>query len=64
LIVPQHDPAALADALERFASDADLRVSLAVRARERIEEEFDIRRNAAKIRALFREAAVERGAIA
>lgn len=64
LIVPQHDPAALADALERFASDAALRVSLAVRARERIEDEFDIRRNAAKIRALFREAAGERGAIA
>jgi glycosyltransferase involved in cell wall biosynthesis len=64
LIVPQHDPAALADALERFASDAALRVSLAVRARERIEDEFDIRRNAAKIRALFREAAGEHGAIA
>ena len=64
LIVPQHDPGALADALERFASDADLRVSIAVRARERIEDEFDIRRNAAKIRALFREAAGEHGAIA
>ena len=64
LIVPQHDPGALADALERFASDADLRVSLAVRARERIEDDFDIRRNAAKIRALFREAAGEHGAIA
>ena len=64
LIVPQHDPAALADALERLASDSALRVSLAVRARERIGNEFDIRRNAAEIRGLFREAAVEHGAIA
>jgi glycosyltransferase involved in cell wall biosynthesis len=59
LIVPQHDPAALADALERLAADSALRVSLADRARERIAAEFDIRRNAAKIRGLFREAAGE-----
>jgi glycosyltransferase involved in cell wall biosynthesis len=64
LIVPQHDPAALADALERLASDSALRVSLAVRARERIGNDFDIRRNAAKIRGLFREAAAERAATA
>ncbi len=54
LQVPQNDPRALAAALERLLLDADLRVSLARRAREMMEAEFDIRRNTARRRALFR----------
>ncbi len=54
LQVPQRDPAALADALERLLVDPDLRVQLARGARDLIESEFDIRRNTARRRALFR----------
>jgi glycosyltransferase involved in cell wall biosynthesis len=54
LQVPQKDPAALAHALERLLDDPDLRVALAREARRLIEAEFDIRRNTARRRALFR----------
>ena len=54
LQVPQKDPAALADALERLLGDPDLRVHLARQARLLIESEFDIRRNTARRRRLFR----------
>jgi glycosyltransferase involved in cell wall biosynthesis len=36
LLVPAQDPAALADALRRITSDAELRVKLGVAARERM----------------------------
>ncbi len=54
LQVPQNDPRALAIALQRLLLDADLRVQLACTAREMMEAEFDIRRNTARRRALFR----------
>ncbi len=54
LQVPQRDPAALAHGLERLLDDPDLRVRLAREARRMIEAEFDIRRNTARRRALFR----------
>jgi glycosyltransferase involved in cell wall biosynthesis len=54
LQVPQRDPQALADALERLLLDPALRVRLAREARRLIEAEFDIRRNAARRRVLFR----------
>jgi glycosyltransferase involved in cell wall biosynthesis len=54
LQVPQHDAQALAGALERLLQDPALRVRLARRARRLIEAEFDIRRNSARRRALFR----------
>jgi glycosyltransferase involved in cell wall biosynthesis len=54
LQVPQKDPTALAHALERLLGDAGLRVGLAREARRLIEAEFDIRRNTARRRALFR----------
>jgi glycosyltransferase involved in cell wall biosynthesis len=54
LQVPQKDPRALAQALERLLLDPDLRVGLAAEARRLIEAEFDIRRNTARRRALFR----------
>ena len=53
LCVPQRDPHALADALQRLLDDADLRVDLATRARRSIEQDFDIRRNAARLREWF-----------
>ncbi|TVR58150.1 MAG: colanic acid biosynthesis glycosyltransferase WcaL [Candidatus Competibacteraceae bacterium] len=57
LCVPQRDPQALADALQRLLDDADLRVDLATRARRLIEQDFDIRRNAAQLREWFAVAA-------
>jgi glycosyltransferase involved in cell wall biosynthesis len=54
LQVPQNDPQSLAGALERLLRDSALRVRLAREARRLIEAEFDIQRNAARRRALFR----------
>src|SRR5262249_14581979 len=45
LIVAQHDPVQLADAVERLLVDRELRIRLATRARQLIEQEFDIARN-------------------
>jgi colanic acid/amylovoran biosynthesis glycosyltransferase len=53
LCVRSRDPVALADALERLLGDRDLRIQLAERGRALIEAEFDVDRNAAKLRALF-----------
>lgn len=53
LMVPQHDAGILADALERLLGDARLRENLAASARRLMEGEFDIHRNAARIRAAF-----------
>ena len=56
LQVPQRDPQALAEALDRLLTDPRLRVHLATGARRLIEAEFDIRRNAERRRAIFRAA--------
>ena len=53
LLVPQRNPAALAEALRRLLSDPALRVQLSRQARDLIEREFDIRKNAAERRKLF-----------
>lgn len=53
LMVTQRDPATLASALERLLDSPSLRVELATRARRLIEKEFDIHRNAARIRDIF-----------
>jgi glycosyltransferase involved in cell wall biosynthesis len=53
LMVPQHDPARLADAIERLLNDRALGQRLATEARDLIEQSFDIHRNTAKLRALF-----------
>ncbi len=53
LLIPSHDPGSLAAALERLLRDADLRVRLAERARARVEADFDVRPNAARLRELF-----------
>ena len=54
LIVPEHDPASLADAIERLLDDEALAVRLATNARQLVEEEFDIHRNTVGLRTLFR----------
>jgi colanic acid/amylovoran biosynthesis glycosyltransferase len=64
LIVPQHDPRALATALERLLADPALRVRLATRARRRVEAEFDIRRTTARLRAIFGQAGAAAAATA
>jgi len=56
LVVPEHDPAALAAALERFLTDPALRERVASQARRRMETDFDIRRTAARLRTIFHEA--------
>lgn len=53
LLVGQHDPDALASAIERLLSDRALGLRLAKSARRLVEQHFDIHRNAAQIRALF-----------
>ncbi|MGO1971884.1 MAG: glycosyltransferase [Propionibacteriaceae bacterium] len=49
LLVPEHDPDTLADALARLLAGADLRLSLAKAARDLIEVDFDTRRQAARV---------------
>lgn len=56
LLVPQRDPAALAEALERLLGDAGLREELVHRGRERVEESFDVERVAAALHDRFRAA--------
>jgi glycosyltransferase involved in cell wall biosynthesis len=58
LIVPERDPAALAGALDRLLSDAELREQLALAARRLIADAFDIHANAAQVRSLFAPAAL------
>lgn len=57
LLVPQHDPASLAVAIEQLLTDPILRVQLATRATRLIEAEFDIHRNSAHLRAIFQASA-------
>lgn len=53
LLVGQHDAPAVAKAIGRLLDDADLRASLATRARALIETEFNIKSNTARMRQLF-----------
>ena len=53
LTVPPGDPAAIADALTRLLADRPLRQRLARAGRERIETEYDLDRNAARLVGLF-----------
>ena len=63
LIVPQRDPHALAEAIDRLLTDADLRVFLAGQARKLIEAEFDIHETTARRRAIFGATAVGRAEV-
>jgi glycosyltransferase involved in cell wall biosynthesis len=53
LLVPEHDPTALASALERLLADSDLRRRLAGAARYLVEQEFEVHRQAGELRRHF-----------
>ena len=55
LLVPQRDPAALADALASLLRDAPQRVRLAAEARHRMEADFAATATAAQLRKYFRQ---------
>ena len=57
LIVPERDPSALADAIERLRSDYELRARLAAGARRHVERNYSLERSAALLRSMFPEAA-------
>jgi colanic acid/amylovoran biosynthesis glycosyltransferase len=52
-LVPQHDPHALAEAIERVLDDPDSAAALARTGREVVERDFDLHRNAMQLRSLF-----------
>jgi colanic acid/amylovoran biosynthesis glycosyltransferase len=57
LVVPERDPPALADALERLLADGRLAERLAVGGRELVERRYSLERSVSTLRALFPEAA-------
>jgi colanic acid/amylovoran biosynthesis glycosyltransferase len=57
LVVPQHDPEALAAAIERILTHSELAAGLAAQARRHVEERFALERSAARLRSLFPEVA-------
>ena len=63
LITPQHDPASLADTIERLLDDEPLGERLATNARRLVEQEFDIHRNTVTMRELFRTGLPERAPV-
>lgn len=56
LLAAERDPASLANALKRLLSDASLRGRLSVAARQRIELDFDARKEALKLHRLMAKA--------
>jgi glycosyltransferase involved in cell wall biosynthesis len=57
LLVPQHDPEALAAAIERLLTDGELAARLATEARRHVEARFALERSVARLRTLFPEVA-------
>jgi colanic acid/amylovoran biosynthesis glycosyltransferase len=57
LVVPERDPHALAQAIERLLSDTELAERLAAEARRHVERHFDLERSVSELRSLFPEAA-------
>lgn len=62
LLVPPNDPAALAAAIERLLEDRSLASRLAAAARRKVEREFNVVRNAARLLRAFRGAGSGGGA--
>ncbi len=54
LLVPPRDPPALANAMLRLWSDADLARRLGAAGRRRVEEHFDVRQMVARYEAMYR----------
>jgi colanic acid/amylovoran biosynthesis glycosyltransferase len=57
LLVPQRDPVALAQAVERLLSDPELAARLSAEGRRHVERNYSLERSAALLRSLFPEAA-------
>jgi colanic acid/amylovoran biosynthesis glycosyltransferase len=57
LTVPEHDPSALADALERLLADPELAARLAEQGRRHVEQGFTLERSVSILRSLFPEPA-------
>jgi colanic acid/amylovoran biosynthesis glycosyltransferase len=55
LLVPEKDVNALADAIETSLQDEELRKTISIAARNRIEESFDLQRSAAQMLRLFKD---------
>jgi colanic acid/amylovoran biosynthesis glycosyltransferase len=57
LLVPEHEPAELAAAIERLLADPGLAARLSAEARRQVEHKFSVERSATQLRSLFQEAA-------
>ncbi len=57
LLIPSQNPTAIADAIERLFDDRALRERLGRKAREKIENEFNIEKESKKVEAVFKKAA-------
>lgn len=57
-LVPEHDPKALADAIEHLVSNPSVRRALGTQARASVCARFDVRRNVGELAQLFRERAL------
>jgi glycosyltransferase involved in cell wall biosynthesis len=62
LLVPPRDPAALAAAIDRLASDVELRLRMGQRARQRVEEQFSMERMVQRFAAWYEALASGRAA--
>lgn len=60
LLVDERDPTGLADAIQRLLLDRELRQRLTKAARERVEEQFDARKEATRLLGFMQEAAYGR----
>lgn len=56
ILVPQQDPAALADAIERILGDVDLRKQLSDTGRRRVEEDYNVQKVVARLMKFIHEA--------
>ncbi|WP_386669560.1 glycosyltransferase [Lysobacter korlensis] len=59
LLVPERDPAALAAALQRLLGDRALRARFSTAARQRVEQQFDARKEARKLHRLMTKVAAD-----
>ena len=64
LLVPQHDPEALARAIRWVLEDRAGAQALVSAGRERVEREFDLRRNVAQLRELFEQVGTSESRVA
>jgi glycosyltransferase involved in cell wall biosynthesis len=55
LLVPEKNPTALADALQRLLEDEDLRGRVGHAGRQKVRRDFDVYKNAARLAGLFQE---------